>query len=394
MADVMELIKQHEADMIGIRRHIHANPELSNEENRTTALIREKLEEYGIEIMEIGLKTGFLKGGRPGKTVAIREDIDALPMSEKTGLPYASSVDGVCHSCGHDIHTTVLLFCARVLSELRDQLSGNVLFLFQPAEERGTGARQLLDCKFYEPVKPDVLVGLHVSPEYPAGSIGLKEGPANASCDTFYIKVSGKGGHGAHPENCIDPIAISGYIMAQLQTVVSRENHPVYPAVMTIGSIHGGKAPNVIPDFVEMTREQPVELRFIELMPMGPGAEFGDSAYLPGQTVLDRVPELKPLPGDGGVARLYQLPGAAGRVGLISPLSRHFCGSCNRLRLTAEGALKPCLHSSQEIPLRGLHGAALREAMENAIWAKPKMHGALDAHHSSEAGRNMNTIGG
>ena len=103
------------------------------------------------------------------------EDIDALPMSEKTGLPYASSVDGVCHSCGHDIHTTVLLFCARVLSELRDQLSGNVLFLFQPAEERGTGARQLLDCKFYEPVKPDVLVGLHVSPEYPAGSIGLKE---------------------------------------------------------------------------------------------------------------------------------------------------------------------------------------------------------------------------
>lgn len=200
MADVMELIKQHEADMIGIRRHIHANPELSNEENRTTALIREKLEEYGIEIMEIGLKTGvvgFLKGGRPGKTVAIREDIDALPMSEKTDLPYASSVDGVCHSCGHDIHTTVLLFCARVLSELRDQLSGNVLFLFQPAEERGTGARQLLDCKFYEPVKPDVLVGLHVSPEYPAGSIGLKEGPANASCDTFYIKVSGKGGHGA-----------------------------------------------------------------------------------------------------------------------------------------------------------------------------------------------------
>lgn len=256
MGDITALIKKYEADMIGIRRHIHENPELSNEEIRTTALIRKKLEEYGIEILEIGLKTGvvgFLKGGKPGKTVAIREDIDALPMSEKTDLPYASSVDGVCHSCGHDIHTTVLLFCARVLSEFRDELNGNVMFLFQPAEERGTGARQLLDCKFYEPVKPDVLVGLHVSPEYPAGSIGLKEGPANASCDTFYIKVSGKGGHGAHPENCIDPIAISGYIMAQLQTVVSRENHPAYPAVMTIGSIHGGKAPNVIPDFVEMS---------------------------------------------------------------------------------------------------------------------------------------------
>lgn len=156
----------------------------------------------------------------------------------------------------------------------------------------------------------------------------------------------------------------------------------------------GGFNDGEIPEFVEMTRTHPIELRFIELMPMGPGAEFGESAYLPGQTVLDRVPELRPLPEDGGVARLYQLPGAAGRVGLISPLSRHFCGTCNRLRLTSEGALKPCLHSSQEIPLRGLHGDALREAMVSAILAKPKMHGALDAHHRSQAGRNMNTIGG
>ena len=156
----------------------------------------------------------------------------------------------------------------------------------------------------------------------------------------------------------------------------------------------GGFNDGEIPEFVEMTREHPIELRFIELMPMGPWAEFGEGAYLPGQTVLDRVPELRPLPEDGGVARLYQLSGAAGRVGLISPLSRHFCGSCNRLRLTAEGALKPCLHSGQEIPLRGLHGDALREAMVSAILAKPKMHGALDAHHRSQAGRNMNTIGG
>ena len=156
----------------------------------------------------------------------------------------------------------------------------------------------------------------------------------------------------------------------------------------------GGFNDGEIPDFVEMTRKHPVELRFIELMPMGPGAEFNESAYLPGQTVLDRMPELQPISADGGVARLYQLPGAVGRVGLISPLSRHFCGSCNRLRLTSEGALKPCLHSNQEIPLRGLHGDALREAICTAIAAKPKMHGALDAHHGSQAGRNMNTIGG
>ena len=156
----------------------------------------------------------------------------------------------------------------------------------------------------------------------------------------------------------------------------------------------GGFNDDEIPEFVEMTRQHPIELRFIELMPMGPGAEFGDDAYLPGQTVLERAPALSPMSGDGGVARLYQLPGAVGRVGLISPLSRHFCGTCNRLRLTSEGALKPCLHSAQEIPLRGLHGDALRAAMISAIQAKPQMHGALDAHHSSQAGRNMNTIGG
>lgn len=156
----------------------------------------------------------------------------------------------------------------------------------------------------------------------------------------------------------------------------------------------GGFNDDEIPAFVELTRESPIELRFIELMPMGPGAEFGESAYLSGGTVLRRVPALAALPPDGGVARLYQLPGAKGRVGLISPLSRHFCATCNRLRLTAEGALKPCLHSSQEISLRGLHGQALKDAILSAAAAKPKMHGTLDAHHKSAAGRTMDTIGG
>lgn len=156
----------------------------------------------------------------------------------------------------------------------------------------------------------------------------------------------------------------------------------------------GGFNDDEIPAFVELTRNHPVELRFIELMPMGPGAEYGEAAYLPGQTVLERVPELQALPQEVGVARLYRLPGGQGQVGLISPLSRHFCGSCNRLRLTAEGALKPCLHSSQEISLRGLHGEALKQAILEAVAAKPKMHGTLDACHSSEAGRTMNTIGG
>ena len=154
----------------------------------------------------------------------------------------------------------------------------------------------------------------------------------------------------------------------------------------------GGFNDDEIPAFVELTRREPIELRFIELMPMG--GHFGPEAYLPGDTVLERAPELAPVPHDGGVARLYRLPDGAGRVGLISPLSRHFCATCNRLRLTSEGSLKPCLHSNQEIPVRGKHGEALREALRAAILSKPQMHGVLDAAHPSEAGRTMNTIGG
>ena len=154
----------------------------------------------------------------------------------------------------------------------------------------------------------------------------------------------------------------------------------------------GGFNDDEIPAFVELTRRAPLELRFIELMPMG--GCFGPGAYLPGRAVLERVPALEPLPEDGGVARLYRLPDGQGRVGLISPLSRHFCATCNRLRLTSEGKLKPCLHTGDERNVRGLHGAELVGALREAICLKPRMHGILDADHPSQAGRAMNTIGG
>ena len=154
----------------------------------------------------------------------------------------------------------------------------------------------------------------------------------------------------------------------------------------------GGFNDDEIEAFVALTRDTPVELRFIELMPMG--GRFGKEAYIPSDEVLKRVPALGPLPENGGVARLYRLPGGKGRVGLIAPVNRHFCASCNRLRLTSEGCLKPCLHSSQEIPVRGLHGEALYDTLRAAIYAKPQMHGLLDAEHQSEAGRSMHTIGG
>lgn len=154
----------------------------------------------------------------------------------------------------------------------------------------------------------------------------------------------------------------------------------------------GGFNDDEIPVFVELTRRYPVELRFIELMPMG--GQFGKEAYVPGSRVLELVPALSPIPGDGGVAQLYRLPDGKGRVGLISPLSRHFCGTCNRLRLTSEGNLKPCLHSDQEILVRGKHGQELLDTLKEAILNKPRMHGTLDADHLSQAGRAMHTIGG
>ncbi len=254
--DTMDLVLKYVDEMTEIRRHLHRHPELSNQEFETSKFIKEKLIEYGVEVADIGLDTGvvgIIRGAHPGKTVAIREDIDALPVTELTGLPYASENKGVSHACGHDIHTTTLLYTAKGLAEIKDELHGNVMCLFQAAEEKGLGAKALIEHGFAEILKPDAFIGLHVSPEYDVGKIGLKRGPANASNDFFHIKVTGKGGHGAHPENCIDPNMISAYIITQLQTVISRENHPVYPAVMTIGSLHAGQAPNIIPDFVEMS---------------------------------------------------------------------------------------------------------------------------------------------
>ena len=156
----------------------------------------------------------------------------------------------------------------------------------------------------------------------------------------------------------------------------------------------GGFNDDEIPALAQLSREYPVDVRFIELMPMYNGGDFGKSAFIPCHRVLEALPEAKPVPQDGGVARLYRLPDAQGNIGLISPVSAHFCGNCNRLRLTADGKLKPCLHHSLEYDLKGLDLAGMKAVMEQAIWNKPVWHGDLDATHPSEAGRNMNQIGG
>jgi len=178
--------------------------------------------------------------------------------------------------------------------------------------------------------------------------------------------------------------------LAGIQAAKDAGFSPIKLNAVLIGGFNDGE----IPALAALTEREPVEMRFIELMPIGETRPFGAEAYLPCSAVLDRLPALEPLPPDGGVARRYRLPGAAGTVGLISPLSCKFCGSCNRLRLTADGFLKPCLHAKEELPVRGLHGEALRRRIQEAAWAKPGEHGFLSASERSEAMRNMNQIGG
>ena len=258
MTAINALVGQYLDEAIEIRRKLHANPELGYEEYATTELILSELARYGIEASRLpGLDTGVvatIRGAKPGRTVGIREDIDALPITEETGLPFASANPGFSHACGHDIHTAALLLTARVLNALKETLCGNVRLIFQPAEERVTGAQRMIGTGFMEQApKCDSIIGVHASPEFPAGSIGVIKGAANAATDSVSITVKGLGGHGAHPYRCVDPIVTAAYLITQLQSIISRENPALQPAVLTFGTIHGGTVMNVIPEQVELT---------------------------------------------------------------------------------------------------------------------------------------------
>ncbi len=251
-----EKARKIEDDLIALRRSIHRNPELSLEEHETTALVESEIEKRGISCSRMGLGTGLvahIQGKAPGKTLALRGDMDALPITENTGLAFASKKSGTMHACGHDIHTTVLLGAASLLANLRDEFAGTVKFLFQPAEEKLVGARSMMEAGALENPNADAIVGLHCWPEIPAGTIGLRNGPLMAAADSFEIVIAGKGGHAAHPHKCVDPIVIAAQTIIQLQTIVSRGASPVDPIVVTVGSIHGGTASNVIPPEVRLS---------------------------------------------------------------------------------------------------------------------------------------------
>ncbi|GAJ98355.1 M20 family metallopeptidase [Geomicrobium sp. JCM 19055] len=251
---ILELKEDLKDELILIRRHLHQFPELSFKEVETSSYVCEVLNHYDIPYETFG--TGVvatIHGKKPGKTLAIRADLDALPIQEETGLPYRSQHKGVMHACGHDIHATVVLGSAIVLQGLREQVSGTIKFLFQPAEEVLEGAKSLIAAGVLRNPEVDALMGVHTWPDLPVGTVGLKRGAMTAASDFITIEVKGKSGHAAHPEDAVDPIVIAGHLLSALQTIVSRELSPLRPAVLTIGRINGGQAPNSIPEQVELS---------------------------------------------------------------------------------------------------------------------------------------------
>ena len=241
-------------ELCSVREHLHQYPELGHQEQKTTSFICEMLRSYDIPILDLGLPTGVvakISGGHSGKLLAIREDIDALPIPEATGLSFSSQVPGISHACGHDIHTAALLGSAKYLAQQRSQLHGDVLLVFQCAEETGNGAESMLEKGIFSRV-PDGIIGFHCAPALPLGTVGILPGIYNASCDTITLTVHGTGGHGAHPEDCVDPVVMSAGLLMQLQTLISRNNCATDPAVLTFGTVRGGAAPNIIPDTVTL----------------------------------------------------------------------------------------------------------------------------------------------
>ena len=249
------------SEIVGIRRDIHRHPELSFQEFRTTALVREYLLRQGLKIEHDFLETGVvavLEGGGQGKPggnmVALRADIDALPLQEENSHDFCSAEKGKMHACGHDMHTAILLGTAAVLAEIRDILPGDVLFVFQPAEEKAPGgARPLLEAGLFDHYKPSAIFALHCLPHLRAGKIALREGSLMAAADELYITVHGEGGHASAPHKAADPVLAAAHIITSLQHLVSRVASPYEPAVVSISSINGGNATNIIPGKVVMS---------------------------------------------------------------------------------------------------------------------------------------------
>ena len=253
---IKELAAKYSDEFINIRHHLHANPELSFNEFETSKFVQQKLSGWDIsyEIMAATGVVGFIKGKKSkDKTIALRADMDALPITELNDIDYRSKNAGVMHACGHDVHTTCLLGAAKILNELKDELDVDVRLIFQPGEEKNPGGASLLIKEgVLENPKPDAIFALHVNPSLPVGKFSFRSGMVMASADEIYITIKGKGGHAAAPNLTVDTILTASQLVVNLQQVISRMNNPFNPSVLSITSIQGGNTTNVIPSEVKL----------------------------------------------------------------------------------------------------------------------------------------------
>lgn len=256
MVNLKELVQKCKEQIVGIRRELHQIPEPAYTEKKTSAAVEDHLKQMGLEvrtgIARYGV-VGLLGTGRPGPTLMIRADMDALPVEEQTGLPFSSTHAGAMHACGHDAHMAMVLGAAQVLSSVKDTLKGNLKFIFQPAEEGPGGAKPMIEEGVLDNPKVDYAVGCHLWPASPEGTIGVKAGTIMAAMNRFDIRIIGSQGHGAMPHLCVDALDVGTQVVNALQRVVSRHMDPLKPTVVTVGSFHAGKAFNIIPGEAELS---------------------------------------------------------------------------------------------------------------------------------------------
>ncbi len=256
MNDIRRLIHTHKDLIVKTRRDLHQIPETAYTEKKTAAYVTDYLDREGLEVQthiaENGV-VGLVQTERQGPTLLLRADMDALPLAEATGLPFASKHAGLMHACGHDAHMAMVLGAATVLNRIKDDITGNIKFLFQPAEEGPGGAKPMIEAGVMENPHVDYCVGCHLWPEIPEGTIGVKAGPFMAAMDRFDLKIVGHGGHGAMPHLCVDALEVGTQVVGALQRIVSRHMNPLQPSVVTIGSFHAGSAFNIIPTEAELS---------------------------------------------------------------------------------------------------------------------------------------------